>query len=201
MKTAGRWQERGHGPLIETQGGDYRFPHCVMSRSTSRRSSSGDAVKAARRGLMTMSHSGAKSRKRIRKVSRNRLFTLFRLTAFPKARGTVNPSLGPSPPTRGTLRQKAAKYWPAIRIPSWYALRNSEAFRIRALFGKPRLVGVPNGSLVANREFMAAFGAAPRQDGPPVFGAHTHPKPVGLGPFPIVWLKCPFWHCDPRPGR
>ena len=147
-----------------------------------------------------MSHSGANSRKRTRKISRNRLFTLFRLTAFPKVRGTVNPILGPSFPSRCALRQKAAKYWLAIRVPSWYALRNSEAFRIRALFGKPSLVGVPDGSLVANREFMAALGAAPRQHGPPVFGAHTHQKSVGLGPFPIIWLKCPFWHVILTPG-
>jgi hypothetical protein len=172
-----------------------------MSRSTARRSSSGEALRAARRGLITMSQWGENSGQRTRNVSRNRLFTLFRLTAFPKARGTVNPSLGPSPAARGTLRQKAVKYWPANRTPVLYAWRKSEVLRIRELLGNPNLVGVAEGSLVANREFMAAFGTSPRQDGPAVLGAHAHTKPVGLGPFPIIWLKCTFWHLNPRPGR
>src|SRR5260370_44138 len=91
-------------------------------------------------------------------------------------------------------RQNAGKYGPAIRSPWLYALRKSEVLRMRALFGKPNLVGVPQGSFVANREFMAALGAAPREHGPPVLGAHAYPKSVGLGPFAVVWLKCAFWH-------
>jgi hypothetical protein len=93
--------------------------------------------------LITMSHCGPISSKRIRSTSRIRLFTRFRKTAFPKARGTVNPSLGPWPGWRGTWRQNAAKYGLAIRVPWVYALRKSEVLRIRALFGKPKLIGVP----------------------------------------------------------
>ena len=42
MKPAGRRQKRRKEPLVETQSGDYCFPHCVTNRSTSRRSSSGE---------------------------------------------------------------------------------------------------------------------------------------------------------------
>jgi hypothetical protein len=93
--------------------------------------------------LITISHWGAISWNRIRSTSRIRLFTRFRNTALPKARGTVNPSLGPWPGSRGTWRQNAAKYGLAIRVPLLYALRKSEVRRIRALFGKPKLFGVP----------------------------------------------------------
>jgi hypothetical protein len=144
--------------------------------------------------LITMSHCAATSCRRTRIASRSRLFARFRITAFPKARGTVKPSLGPSSSPRGMRRQNAAKYGPAIRLPWLYALRKSEVRRIRALFGKPKLVGRPHSSLVANCEFMAAFGPAPRQHRPSIFGTHAYPKPVRFCPFAIVWLKCTFWH-------
>src|SRR5580692_5074551 len=143
MVAASRWQVRGKESFVETQCRDHCFPHRVTNRSNSRPSSSGVAFNAARRGLITISHCGAISWKRIRSTSRIRLFTRFRSTAFPKARGTVNPSLGPSPAWRGTCRQNAAKYGLAIRVPWVYALRKSEVLRIRALFGKPNLFGVP----------------------------------------------------------
>src|SRR5689334_17825135 len=120
---------------------------------------------------------------RARIASRNRLLTRFLFTAFPKARGTVKPNLGPSPSPRGIRRQNAAKYGPAIRLPWLYALRKSEVRRIRALFGKPKLVGVPDSSLVADCEFMAAFGAAPRNYRPSILGTHAYPKPMRLCPF------------------
>ena len=194
MKAAGRGQERRQEPFVETQSGDNYFPHCVTSRSNSRLSSSGEASKAARRGLITISHCGPISGNRIRRTSRSRLLTRFRATALPKLRGTVNPSLGPWLASRGTCRQNAAKYGPAIRLPWLYALRKSEVLRIRALFGKPKLIGVPDGPLVADRKLMTALGAAPRQHRPPILGAHAHPEPMGLGPFAIVRLKCTFWH-------
>ncbi len=151
MITASRWKIRRKVALVETQSGDHCFPHRVTNRSNSRRSCSGVAFKAARRGLITISHCGPISMKRILSASRIRLFTRFRKTAFPKARGTVNPSLGPSLAWRGTWRQNAAKYGLANRVPWLYALRKSEVLRIRALFGKPKLIGVPEGSLVADR--------------------------------------------------
>ena len=72
---------------------------------------------------------------------------------------------------------------------------------MRALFGNPNLVGVPQGSFVANREFMAALGAAPREHGPPVLGTHAYPKSMRFCPFAVVWLKCAFWHSILRPGQ
>jgi len=219
METAGRRQKRRNAALVTFKDGDYDFAHCVIRRPTSRRRSSVEAVSAARRRLMTISHSGANSWRRTRSISRIRLFIRFRTTAFPKARGRVKPKRGPG--LSGTLRQNAVKYCPAIRFPWVYALRKSEVLRIRSRFRnrsergafawgegapsvcggrKTELSGVPDGPLVAHREFMAAFGAAPRQDGPPVFSAHTHQKPMGLGPFTIVRLKCTFWHLILGPG-
>jgi hypothetical protein len=194
MKSAGRGQKRREEALVETQSSDHCFPHCVTSLSKARRSSAGDAVQASWRGLITMSQAGENSASRTRNASLKRLFMRFRLGALPNFRGMVNPNLGPSPVPRGTSRQKAAKYALAIRFPWLYARRKSEVLRIRALFGKPRLVGVPYGSLVADREFMAALGASPRQHGASILGAHSHSKSVSLRPFAIVWLKCPFWH-------
>ncbi len=212
MESARRGQQRGHEPLVDAQASDHNFPHWLASRSSSRRRSSEEAVRALRRGLITISHSGTKSLRRRRNISRKRLFTRFLTTAFPRARGRVKPKRGPW--LSGTLRQNAVKYWPAIRFPWVYALRKSEVLRIRLFFRKrsggasvsgveaatlcvgrkSALLGVPDGSLVADREFMAALGAAARQNGSPVFGAHAHPKPMGLGPFTVVWLKCTFWH-------
>lgn len=143
-----------------------------------------------------MSHWEPISWKRSRSTSRIRLFTRFRSTAFPKARGTVNPSLGPWSPSRGTWRQNAAKYGPAIRVPWVYALRKSEVRRIRALFGKPKLIGVPYGSLVADGQFVAALGTAPGEHGASVLGFHANQEPVRLCPFTIVRLICAFWHLN-----
>jgi hypothetical protein len=193
MKPAGRWKRGRQESLVETQCRYYCLPHCFTNRSTSRRSSSGVAVKAKRRGLITISHCDPISCRRTRSTSRILLFTRFRFTAFPKTRGTVKPSLGPTS-SRRTRRQNAAKYGLVNRVPSLYALRKSVAFRIRALFGKPRLIGIPNGSLVANREFVAAFGSPPRQHSASIFGAHAHQEPVSLCPFAVVRLKCTFWH-------
>ena len=219
MKTARRWQKRRNKPFIGTQDHDYSLAHCAISRSNSRLNSFGDAAKAARRGLNTISHSGANSSTRTRSISRNRLFTRFRTTAFPSARGKVKPNRGPA--FWGILRQKAVKYWPAIRFPWVYARRKSEVLRIRSGFRvrrcgasacgkeapsrcagrKTGLSGVPDGSLVAHRELVAAFGAAACQHGAPILGAHPHPKPMGFGPFTIIRLKCTFWHVILGNGR
>jgi hypothetical protein len=141
-----------------------------------------------------MSQSGEISASRTRSASRIRRFTRFRSTAFPNARGTVNPSLGPLSGWRSTRRQNAAKHRPVIRFPSLYALRKSAVRRIRAVFGKPKLVGVPDGSLVANGEFVAAFGPAPGEHVAPIFGGHAYAESMCLCPFAVVWLKGAFWH-------
>ena len=201
MKPAGGRKKHGDEPFIEAQTDNYGFPHRVTNRSNARRNSSGVASSAARRGLITMSHSGENSCKRKRRTSRNRRFIRFLVTAFPNARGMVKPRRGPSPAPRGTSRQKAEKYTLAIRVPWLYALRKSEVLRIRKLLGNPNLVGVPDGSLVAHRELMAAFGAASRENSPPVLGTHSYPKSVRFCPFPIIWLKCAFWHLILGPGQ
>jgi hypothetical protein len=193
-KTAGRRQPRRHDPLVKTQSSDYCFLHCATSRSTSRRSSSTGAAIAGRRGLITISHSGATSDSRTRSASRILRFTRFRSTAFPKARGTVNPSRGPSSDSRCTRRQNAAKHRPVNRFPSLYALRKSEVRRIRALVGKPNLVGVAKGSLVANGELVAALGSAPGKHGAAILGGHSYAESMCLCPFSVVWLKGAFWH-------
>src|SRR5580704_19415653 len=116
-KPASRRQIRRHETFVETQGSDHCFLHCATNRSTSRRSSSTGAAIAGRRGLITISHSGATSGKRTRSASRSLRFTRFLSTALPKARGTVNPSRGPSSWVRTTRRQKAAKYLLVYRVP------------------------------------------------------------------------------------
>jgi hypothetical protein len=144
--------------------------------------------------LITIFHSGATSDSRTRSASRILRFTRFRSTAFPNARGTVNPSLGPSLRSGCTRRQNATKYRPVNRFPSLYAFRKSAVRRIRALFGKPKLVGVPKGSLVANGELVAALGSAPGKHGAAIFCGHSYAESMCLCPFSVVWLKGAFWH-------
>jgi hypothetical protein len=144
--------------------------------------------------LITISHSGATSGNRTRSASRILRFTRFLSTALPNARGTVNPKRGPSSDSRGTRRQNAAKHRPVNRFPSLYALRKSDVRRIRTLFGKPKLVGVPKGSLVANGELVAALGSAPGKHGAAILGGHSYAESMCLCPFAVVWLKGAFWH-------
>ncbi len=195
-KPARRRQVGRYETFVKTQSSDYGFLHCATNRSTSRRSSSTGAKIAGRRGLITISHSGPTSDSRTRSASRIRRFTRFRNTAFPKARGTVNPSLGPPLGSRSTRRQNAAKNRPVNRFPSLYVLRKSAVRRIRAPFGKPKLVGVSDGSLVANGEFVAALGSPAGQHGAAILRGHSYEKSMCLCPFAVIWLKGAFWHFE-----
>jgi hypothetical protein len=56
------------------------------------------------------------------------------------------------------------------------------------------LLGVTNGSLVANRQFVATLCTAASKHGTSVSRFHAHTKPVSLGTLSIVRLKCTFWH-------
>jgi len=56
------------------------------------------------------------------------------------------------------------------------------------------LSGGPEGAFVANGKFMAALGAAPRENGPSVLGFHARPETMSLGPFAVVGLECTFRH-------
>src|SRR5947209_4433494 len=87
-----------------------------------------------------------------------------------------------------------------MRMPPSYTLRKSADFRMRALFGKVWLVGVPDGSLVAHGKLVAALGAAARENGAAVFTLHARPESVCLRPLAIVWLKCTLWHVLARCG-
>ncbi len=57
-----------------------------------------------------------------------------------------------------------------------------------------RMLGRADSSFVRDRQFMAATGAAARQHGTAVFSFHARAKPVFLGAFTIVRLKCAFRH-------
>jgi len=165
-----------------------------MRRSTSRRSSSGEASRAGRRGFTTISHRGAMSPSRRRNCSRSRRLARFRRTAIPKARGTVNPMRGPCVWSRSSAKRNAAKYGPVNRCPFSYTRRKSVERRMRALFGSLKLLCVADGSLVAHGELVTAFGAPPGQHGTAVLRFHANPEPVSFGPLTIVRLKCTFRH-------
>jgi hypothetical protein len=51
--------------------------------------------------------------------------------------------------------------------------------------------------LGADREFVAAPGAAPRQNGTSVLSFHAGAEPVGLRAPTVVRLKSAFRHCTP----
>ena len=89
------------------QGENYDPLHFENNLSTSRASSAGAASSAARRGLNTISQCGSTSPNLSRTTSRNRRRIRFLTTALPKARGVVNPTLGPS--ALSVRKQNAAK--------------------------------------------------------------------------------------------
>jgi hypothetical protein len=63
--------------------------------------------------------------------------------------------------------------------------------------GLPRIVarlGVPDRSLVAHRQLVAAFRAAPRQNCPAILARHASTETMSLRPFAVIGLKCTFWH-------
>ena len=56
------------------------------------------------------------------------------------------------------------------------------------------LMGVPDSSFVADREFMTAPGAAAREHGAAILGFHPGPESVGFRALAIIRLKCTFRH-------
>ena len=72
---------------------------------------------------------------------------------------------------------------------------------MRTLFGKVWLIGVPDGSLVAHGKFVAAFGAAARNYGTPVFSLHARSESMCLRPLAIIRLKSTLWHLLSLCGR
>ena len=65
---------------------------------------------------------------------------------------------------------------------------------MRTLLGNGKLLGVPDNSLVADRELVTTLCAAAREDSSTVLSFHAGTETVCLCPFSIVWLKCTFWH-------
>jgi hypothetical protein len=115
VKAARRGQPGGHTKLIYADGPRYDPLQRRNRRSTSRCSSCVEASNALRRGLMTMDHWGFNRSRWKRTASRTRRLIRLRTTAFPRARGVVNPMCGPSGSVSRT--QKAANRDPEKRVP------------------------------------------------------------------------------------
>ena len=58
----------------------------------------------------------------------------------------------------------------------------------------PDLMGIPDSSFVADRQFVAAASAAARQHGPAILRFHPGPESVSLRALAIIGLKCTFRH-------
>ena len=78
-------------------------------------------------------------------------------------------------------------------------VNSSEVFRSQQTntFRKSRDGALPFG---ADRELLAAPGAAAGEDGPAVLGFHPRKKPVRLGAVAIIRLKSAFWHVASSPS-
>jgi len=147
-----------------------------------------------------MSHGPSSIPNSTRTHSRSLRRIRFRATAFPSAFGSVNPTRGL--PSSARRRQNTVNQRPLTREPRSYTCRKSADRNRWLCLGKayPRgppdglLLGVTDGSLVADRELPATFGPPARQHGLAILGFHARPEPVGFGPFAIVRLKRSFWH-------
>jgi hypothetical protein len=116
--TAGRGKQRGNERLIPSQDTDDKALHLQKTRFISRQRSGRGASNAVLRGLKTRTQPSASAWSSARTASRMRRRIRFRMTAFPNARGHVNPNreglLGSA-----SLAQKATKYRLEIRVPPW----------------------------------------------------------------------------------
>lgn len=90
-------------------------------------------------------------------------------------------------------RQEKLKVLPAVSfIASWLPLKK-EATRAQCLW----TLCVLNRSIAitgADRDALAANGAATAQHGRASLGLHARAKAVGLGAMAAVWLKCALGH-------
>ena len=113
-------QQRRDRPLIDTQRSCYEFAHRRNSFRTSASISGKGAARTDFRGLKTTDHPSGSSGRCSRTASLMRRRTRFRTTAFPIARGTVKPTLGPSvdsPSATAERRVKAANSGQEYRDP------------------------------------------------------------------------------------
>lgn len=117
-ETASRGQPGRDGCLIKSQQADDDYArHRSISLSNCRIKSGRGASAAARRGFKTISRHASNSRRWRRNCSRIRRRIRLRITAFPTARGMVNPTRGPvvrrtsglDPGADGCRNRKATK--------------------------------------------------------------------------------------------
>lgn len=59
---------------------------------------------------------------------------------------------------------------------------------------EPVLMGVPDSPFVADRQLVAAPGAAARQHGAAILRRHPGPESMSLRALAIIRLKCTFRH-------
>lgn len=217
MEPARRRQQRRNPPLVLPQQRDHDSLHLLTNFRTSLRSSSNGASRAVRRGLITTSQRATTAAISARQASRIRRRIRLRWTDFPTALGTVNPTLGPvARPGSAISRQKAVNRRVLNRVPWSYTRLKSPDLRMRLDLGNPRVVtdgesagglldglGFADGSLIADRQFPAALGAAPRQYGLTILGFHARPEAMRLGTFAVIRLERSLRHCISSgcPGR
>jgi hypothetical protein len=88
---ASRGQERRNKNLVKSESGDQDCLHRANTRPISRHRSLKGASRTVRLGLNTTAQSVGRVSSRVRTAARMRRLMRFRYTAFPTARGTVNP--------------------------------------------------------------------------------------------------------------
>ncbi len=199
-ETARRRQARRNPPFVEPEGRDHERAHLIKSLSTSFASSGKGASAAAFRPWITTRQPGPSRPRFKRTASRSRRLTRLRSTLPPTLLGTANPTrLGVWSPV---FQQTAPNHLPDARHPCSYTDRNSPRLRSRNSLGQPNrgavspvnLLGVSNSPLGTDGQLFAPGSPAASQDGPSVFGLHTHPEAVSLGPLPVIRLECTLWH-------
>lgn len=145
--TAGRRQQGRYPAFIGGQSSQDHLLHRSSTRSTSLSKTSCGTSYAARRTFHTIRHPGPSRASRRRTVSLNRRRIRFRLTALPRARGEVKPTLAPSSDcgASGAFQQKATHVRQITLKPRSYTLRNSAGRSKRLALGKRWIRGGNSG--------------------------------------------------------
>jgi hypothetical protein len=158
------------------------WTRCWYSRSTS----SCLAATIDGFGRITTSRCGAPDRLNLRKASRSRLFTAFRVTAPPTRRLTAKPRR--SRPSRFSMATRE-KSRPSRRPPRLSARRKSapattRSWRRRVARGEPPTASRP--------EPLPTLLPTPLQHQPAALGAHPYQETMSPLTFPVVRLERPF---------
>jgi hypothetical protein len=136
IKAAGGREQRRDHAFVGNEESDETRAQRANRRRTSVCRSVNMQSSVLRRGLNTIDHSGFRESSSSRTASRIRRLIRLRTTAFPRARGVVNPTRGPATASR-SARQKAAKKGLVYRDPLSYTLRKSDERSSRTHLGKP----------------------------------------------------------------